>query len=254
MQGARWIAAEWNGARLTLWAMGADGPVARGEAAAPDLAGALAPWGGQRLPILAAGLPGAPVCALPCRPEQPAQARRGGSDLWHVPDLARPGTAERLPGPAALRLAGLLAAQPEFDGVACLTGPHSHWTHLSAGEVVSVMAAASGRVAACLAADPGAEAGFDAALSAVLSRPERLARALAEMTEPGAIWGALIGAELAAARPWWLGQRVLVLGEGATPALYARALGAQGVPATTGADEAAALAGFTRAATALGLA
>ncbi|HSF64973.1 MAG TPA: 2-dehydro-3-deoxygalactonokinase, partial [Paracoccaceae bacterium] len=73
-----------------------------------------------------------------------------------------------------------------------------------------------------------------------LSRPERLAQRLFALRAegllqglaPGAararLSGLLIGVELAATRPYWLGQPVAILGAEALAARYARALGAQG--------------------------
>ena len=59
--------------------------------------------------------------------------------------------------------------------------------------------------------------------------------------------GLLIGAELAAARPYWLGQRIGLIGAPALCALYAGALAAQGAPTETMEAEAATLAGLTAA-------
>ncbi len=87
------------------------------------------------------------------------------------------------------------------------------------------------------------DAAFDAALSDALSRPERLAarlfairaEGLVHGLAPGAararLSGTLIGAELAAARPYWLGQRVALVGAAKLSATYARALATQGVTA-----------------------
>ena len=50
--------------------------------------------------------------------------------------------------------------------------------------------------------------------------------------------GLLIGAELAAARPYWLGLPVAVIGSGEQPKAYMRALVRQGLsPTLTDADE-----------------
>lgn len=97
---------------------------------------------------------------------------------------------------------------------------------------------------------PWDEAAFDAALAETLSRPERLARALfsiraedlVEGLSPAAararLSGLLIGAELAAARPWWLGRDVAVVGAPGIAARYGRALSAQGIaPRLADADE-----------------
>jgi 2-dehydro-3-deoxygalactonokinase len=44
--------------------------------------------------------------------------------------------------------------------------------------------------------------------------------------------GLLIGAELAGARPYWLGQNVAIIGDGAVAGPYRRGLAAQGVEAS----------------------
>ena len=85
------------------------------------------------------------------------------------------------------------------------------------------------------------EAAFDAGVSDALSRPERLGARLFSLRAEGLIAGLspqaararlsglLIGTELAAARPYWLGQRVTLIGAEKLSAAYARALAAQGV-------------------------
>lgn len=164
---------------------------------------------------------------LPCSP-LPAQ---GAAE-----ELVQKSPQEVVPLAAVFALAGVLKASPQFDGVVVLLTPTSLWAHISAGEVVSVMQAATLHLAEVLALREGAE--FDAAVSETLSRPERLARLL---TRPEAALGALVGAELAAARAWWLGQRVLLLGPKAET--YARALKAQGAEAICGDLAAARKAG-----------
>ena len=82
---------------------------------------------------------------------------------------------------------------------------------------------------------------FDEALSDTLSKPERLAAKLASARAEARLqdqegsnvqaqtWGALLGAELSATRPYWLGQEVVVLGDGGMAQGYQDALAAQGV-------------------------
>jgi 2-dehydro-3-deoxygalactonokinase len=91
-----------------------------------------------------------------------------------------------------------------------------------------------------------------------ISRPEliaaRLAEALADQALNGAealdtagkIWGALLGAELAAARPYWLGQNLALIGAQEHAAPYATALKAQGLSVTVADAERMSLAGLTR--------
>ena len=102
-------------------------------------------------------------------------------------------------------------------------------------------------------------AAFDAALSETISRPERLAARLFSLRaegllgqpDPGAaraaLSGLLIGAELAAARPYWLGQNLAILGMGAQARAYAHGLEAQGLSPMLTDAEAATLAGLTAA-------
>ena len=49
------------------------------------------------------------------------------------------------------QIAGLVAAEPGFDGVACLPGTHTKWAHVSAGEVVSFASYMTGEIFALLA-------------------------------------------------------------------------------------------------------
>lgn len=173
------------------------------------------------------------------------------------------------------RVAGVLSVLEGFDGVICLPGRHSRWVQVSAGEVVSFQSFLSGEIfedqarAAGLSADASAGGGdisqdwdserFSEALASVLSRPERLAARLHALRaarlldgEPDTVtrarlWGALIGAELAGARAYWLGQRVMVVGTPARAAIYAHALAQQGLEAETFDEVRATLNGLVAA-------
>ena len=86
-------------------------------------------------------------------------------------------------------------------------------------------------------------AGDDAAVAEAMARPERLAarlfslraeglvNSLSAVTARARLSGLLIGAELAGAKRYWLGQRVRLIGTAGLVASYARALAAQGVTA-----------------------
>jgi 2-dehydro-3-deoxygalactonokinase len=103
------------------------------------------------------------------------------------------------------------------------------------------------------------EASFDKAVSDALSKPEALAARLFGLRAGGllqgvsaaatraALSGYLIGSELAAARPYWLGQNVAILGTGAQARAYQSALAQQGVTAMLVDSERATLAGLTAA-------
>lgn len=130
-----------------------------------------------------------------------------------------------------ITLVGVIEGRGNWDGVICLVQEDTtDWVHVSAGEIISFQGAATGRLMAALGGDravcdPGA-------LGDSLSRPERLAAHLQSdllAGNPAMVTARLIGAELAAMRPYWLGQEVFVVQDGA---LYADALKAQGVMVT----------------------
>lgn len=141
----------------------------------------------------------------------------------------------RLPAPQRLQLLGFQAANPDWDGVVLiLTQRHSYWCLLSARELVGFQTFLTPHLIAALHAPAKAD---PQALSETLSRPERLAAHLAASEHtPAAQTGHLIGAEMGAARAWWLGQQVALIGPSDLAASYAAGLTAQGVPTTTHAD------------------
>ncbi len=154
-------------------------------------------------------------------------------------DLTQDTPRARLTAPQRLRLVGFQANQPDWDGVVVLLdADHSHWCLISAGELVGFQSFLTPRLIAALnlpqiAAYP--------ALSETLSRPERLAAHLAQSEhDPKAMTGHLIGAELGAARAWWLGQQVVVVGAPALASSYTAGLTPQGVPVATCKDTLAA--------------
>ncbi len=150
-----------------------------------------------------------------------------------LPGLTQETPPDCLDGWTRLMLIGLAGMPPYRDGIACVATPTlAHWVHLSAGEAVSCQSFLTPRLAAALGAAEEADA---EALADTLSRPERLAAHLrvAEVRgAPAALTGHLLGAELAAARPYWLGQEVNLIGPKAAIGARAAALEAQGVPVT----------------------
>jgi 2-dehydro-3-deoxygalactonokinase len=152
------------------------------------------------------------------------------------------------------QILGVLAQDPDFDGVICLPGTHTKWAHVSAGEVVSFQTAMTGEMFALLVeksvlrhsvGGSGLDLdAFDAAIAETLSRPERLAQSLfgiraaslladqSDSVARGRLSGLLIGAELAATRPYWLGREIAIAGAPVLSAFYARALKSQGVSVT----------------------
>ena len=254
----------------------------------PALLALIEPWlaardkGGRTL-VVACGMVGsrqgwveAPYAAVPCPPLSPAltraPARDPRLDVRVIPGLKQARPADVMRGEET-QIAGALAARPGFDGVICLPGSHTKWAHVSAGEVVSFQTCMTGELFAAITAhtvlrhtvaaegnDPGA---FATAVHDALSHPARLtanlfglrAAALLDglppVTARARLSGWLIGMELAASRPWWLGQPILIVGAAALSDLYRQALAQQGAAAETLDADAMTLAGLSAARAAL---
>jgi len=284
-----WIAVDWGTSHLRAYSMTQAGRVLA-KAQSPDGMGALTPdafepallrliepWlSAQCTPVLACGMVGAkqgwveaPYRAAPCVPHLSSPINVTTHDnrisMQILPGVCQNKPADVMRGEET-QVAGVLAEQPEFDGVVCLPGTHSKWVHISASEIVSFQTAMTGEMFDLMAnqsvlrhsvsSDALDQHAFDDAISQTLSRPERLAQAMFGIRAEGLLHGLdsakargrlsglLIGAELAATRPYWLGQNVLVGGAPALVALYARALAAQGVPVQTRDAERLTLAGL----------
>ncbi len=273
---ADWIAVDWGSSNLRAWAMAADGSVdAEAEAATgavglgpegfePALLALVGGWlGARRTDVLICGMAGArggwveaAYAAVPCAPGPVAFARAPTADprmaVRILPGLRQDSPADVMRGEET-QIAGLLAGEPRFDGVACLPGTHTKWCHLSAGEVVSFTSYMTGEIFALLAgqsvlrktvgAEGWSEADFAEAVEDGLARPERVAsrlfglraetllHGLAPHRARARLSGLLIGAELAGARPYWLGREVVLIGATALAEAYRTALGFGGLTA-----------------------
>ena len=217
---------------------------------------------GQVTPVLACGMVGsrqgwaeAQYRAVPCTPLgdalAPAPARDLRLDVHIVPGLKQPRPADVMRGEET-QVAGFLKRHPGWDGVICLPGTHSKWVHVSAGEVVSFQTFLTGEMFALLSEQSVLRhsvggwdaAGFADGAAQGMERPERLmarlftirAESLLDGLDAGVargrLSGLMIGAELAAAKPYWLGQRVALIGSEAVAQAYATALQALSVPVT----------------------
>jgi 2-dehydro-3-deoxygalactonokinase len=205
----------------------------------------------------------APYRTVPCTALDPAALVQAATADPRLRVLLAPGLRQMQPADVMrgeeTQIAGALALNPGFDGVLCLPGTHSKWVQVSAGEVVSFQTFMTGEMFELLSrhsvlrhgmAEAETKAGpawddaaFDTAVSDALSRPEKLGARLFSIRAEGLVHGLapasararlsglLIGAELAAAKPYWLGQDVGLVGSEKLSAAYARALSAQGVAA-----------------------
>jgi len=272
---AEWIAIDLQPGRAEAWWLDGAEVRARAGIAAPltppDATGAAplvtalrgtlaAP---ARLPALIDGLRLPPPVAVPAKPATLPPYRLEGLQAEALPPLMQSKPATGLMTGAAARLAGFFALNPRWDGVVVLPGPVTHWVQVSAEEVVSFQSALSGTLARALMqgetfapSELWDETEFFDALDTTLSRPERLASGLAALQAavalgqvapdraPARLSGLLVGAELAAARPYWLGQQIAVMGSPAEARPYVAALGRQGVPCLQADPARMALAGF----------
>ena len=288
-----WIAVDWGTTNLRAWAMGRSGVVAEAvsedgmgrldrDGFEPALLRLIAPWlqDGARTEVVACGMVGsrqgwheAPYRAVPCSPLDPmAMVAVPTGDarisVRLVPGLKQASPADVMRGEET-QIAGVLAMSPGYDGIICLPGTHSKWSHVSAGEVVSFQTFLTGEMFALLSqasvlrhgmvGDGWDEAAFDEGLSDALSRPERIGAKLFGIRAEGLIGGLsaaaararlsglLIGMELAAARPYWLGQAITLVGSEGLARSYARALRAQGAEPRLISGTEAVLAGLQAA-------
>lgn len=215
----------------------------------------------RRLTVICCGMVGARqgwaeahYTPVPARPPGIRSATSVVTESENLSVHILPGMSQNSP-PDVMRgeetqIAGFLAAEPDFDGVLCLPGTHCKWAQISAGEVVSFRTFLTGELFALLAgqsvlrhsiAPSGMDqASFTEAVERAISRPQSLAGdlfslradALLQGLDPVAarsrLSGLLIGAELSASRPYWLGQNIVIVGESAVAAAYETALRAQG--------------------------
>ena len=245
----------------------------------PALLALIGGWvGAGQADVIACGMVGsrqgwveAPYRPVPCAPLAapllPAPAADPRLRVRVVPGLRQDHPADVMRGEET-QIAGFLATRPGFDGVICLPGTHTKWAHVSSGEVVSFQSFLTGELFDLLAhrsvlrhtvTDGWNDAAFADGVSETLSRPERLAARLFGLRAAGLLGqeggdaararlsGLLIGAELAAARPYWLGRPVGVVGEGAIARPYAAALTAQGAAPEVADARALTVAGLAAA-------
>jgi 2-dehydro-3-deoxygalactonokinase len=244
----------------------------------PALRALVADWHVIDLPFVACGMVGsrqgwieAPYRSVPCSPlaTELVKAPAGqGLSVNVVPGLSQDSPADVMRGEET-QIAGFLSLNPGWDGILCLPGTHTKWVHLSAGEVVSFQTFMTGEIFALISRQSVLrhsvdEQGWDdeafkAAVSEAISKPERFAARLFGLRAEGllrgpspararaTLSGTLIGAELSAARPYWLGQNLAILGMGGQARAYQAALEAQGLPVLMVDAERATLAGLTAA-------
>ena len=228
--------------------------------------------------VIACGMVGArqgwveaPYTAVPSAPVPDTPIRVPGTDprirAFVVPGLKQNAPPDVMRGEET-QIAGFLDSHPNWDGVICLPGTHTKWAQVSANEVVSFRTFMTGELFDLLrghsvlqhsVGDGWDTAAFAEAVEDTLSKPEQLAARLFGLraadllhaqdagTARARLSGLLIGTELAASRPYWLGQQIAIIGTEELSAVYAQALQPQGAFVETADATQSTLAGLTRA-------
>ena len=240
---------------------------------------AIAPWDHKGAPMIACGMVGsrqgwveAPYAAVPCPtlPQGLVQAPTTHPDLtvYVIPGIMQADPADVMRGEET-QITGFLARNKGWDGVICLPGTHTKWVHVSADEVISFQTFMTGELfntiatqtvlRHSIAAEGWDDSAFINGLETAIARPERLAARLFSLRAQGLLngmqgntarahlSGLLIGAELAGAKPYWLGQQIAVIGDSGLSKLYVTALATQSAPATQVNATAITLAGLMTA-------
>ncbi len=213
----------------------------------------------------------APYTAVPAPAQPAALVRVPGTSprirVWIVPGLKQDTPSDVMRGEET-QIAGFVNQNPNWDGVICLPGTHTKWAQISAQEVVSFQTFMTGELFELLSKQsilrhtigPGwDDTAFETSVNDMLARPERMAtqlfslraRDLLQTAPPGQyrahLSGLLVGAELAAARPYWLGQPIVIIGAPEISATYATALKLVGAQTEMASVEAMTLAGLSAA-------
>ena len=242
MSKPHWHAAWVRQTGMTVWPMGDDGPIGDPKTLTTEDLASLAG------PVIAVGLAVQPR-PVPTQAELATTHAKGLPQVAAIIPLSQDTPAAHTAGEETA-IAGYVSQNPSFDGVLLVLGEHSCWAHISAGEVVSFQTFLTPALRTALSApEPSMDAAFDAALSDTLARPDRLAQHLASARagQTGQETAHLIGAEIAAAKPYWLGQNVVILADDPDARPYMAALQSQGVAARQSDLEAALLTGFSAA-------
>lgn len=272
MQDIVWIAVDWGTSNLRVWGIDANGGIvaeassdkgmakldrAGFEPALLELIGGWLPEDGQ-ITVVACGMVGArqgwlevPYSQTPCKPVFPDAIRRPDTRDRRLRVFVLGGIKQTTPVPDVMRgeetqIAGILSADPSFEGVLCLPGTHTKWVRISAGEIVDFKTFMTGELFSLLsqqsvlrhsldgAGSNGSE--FARSVQLMMTEPASFAGQLFSIRagnlvsglEAGAakarLSGLLIGAELAAARRYWFDQRPVIVGNGAQSDLYLEGL------------------------------
>ena len=117
-------------------------------------------------------------------------------------------------------LGAFVADHAKWDGIVVFAGPVTTWAHVSAGELISFRSSLALKLACDVIRDRGLDTldqvgdAFNDAVSSGLSKPEAVFSKLSASADAETHLGHVLGADLAAFRSYWLGQDIVILGEG----------------------------------------
>ena len=120
----------------------------------------------------------------------------------------------------AAALGAFVADHAKWDGIVIFAGPVTTWAQVSAGELISFRSSLALKIAYHVMLDRGLDNpdqvgdGFNDAVGSGLSNPETVFSKLSASVGAETHLGHVLGAELAAFRSYWLGQDIVILGEG----------------------------------------
>lgn len=264
-----WVAVDWGTSHVRAWAMSQENEVLA-FAHSDEGMGQLAPnefepallrlidrWltKKHKTHVIACGMVGAKqgwveadYIAVPCRPEGP---------LTQVPvkDLRikvsicsglKQSTPTDVMRGEETQIAGLLAQQPEFNGVVCLPGTHTKWAQVNGSKVQEFQTFMTGELFALLSKysvlrhsvcdSEWDQIAFREAVKNALFNPSSVASylfkiragSLLEGTHPASaqamLSGYLIGLELAAVQSYWKSNNVVIIGTDSLAQHYADSL------------------------------
>ena len=212
---------------------------------------------------------------VPCKPPSVEHAKQVKTTDPRIQVHILPGIKQISPADVMrgeeTQIKGFLSLNKDFDGIICLPGTHTKWVRVSAGEMVSFQTFMTGEIFSLISKHSVLKHNMDynswdsdIFLSSVadgMTKPSVFSSALFSMRAQSLISigadqfgqnlsrlsGLLIGMELFAARPYWLGQNLAVIGDQKIAKAYNEALQGQGVPVLVADSERMTLEGLKSA-------
>ena len=212
----------------------------------------------QVTPVIACGMVGASqgwaeaaYRTTPCTPLSVEETASPNTIDRRISVRIVPGIKQTKPNFDIMRgeetqIAGVLSRTPEFNGTLCLPGTHTKWVHISSGEVVGFQTFMTGELHEILwrhsilrhslGDGDWDKTEFASAADATIAEPESASSRLFSIRASGLIGGLgpeaangrllgiLIGAELAASRPFWHGRKLAIVGSARVAAIYSEGL------------------------------